>query len=426
MQLSGVVERLERVVAATGSPDVAPAELRAALEATSEVQSFVAAQRAELVRALGEHPTSFPEAVIADTSGCSLRTASQEKERADTLGRATALADALSDGAISAGHVDVVTRATRNLDEAGTSSLLGDDETLAEAAAKRSIAEFDAYVKRKAKQHDTSDAEDRLERQRRATRLRTWTDGEGMWNLNGRFDPDLGKDLARRIATATRRAFAEETPATAPTNPIERTQHLEGLALADLILGTASAGSSTGPPIVVVDASRSDGAGGPVVDWGLPVELPPSVLHTVLGASDPDVVIVANGLVLHAAGRLDLGRITRLANRAQRRALQALYSTCAVPGCSVHFDRCKLHHVDFWRHGGRTDLDNLLPVCQHHHTLIHQAGWTITLDARRELTIRIPDGQVLRTGPPKRSAASRGPKPARDVADPAVRQRRSR
>ena len=82
MQLAGVVERLERVVELTGSPTAAPADLKAALKATVEVQSYVAARRAELLQALGEHPNAFPEAAIAETSGCSLGAATKEKERA--------------------------------------------------------------------------------------------------------------------------------------------------------------------------------------------------------------------------------------------------------------------------------------------------------------------------------------------------------
>ncbi len=38
----------------------------------------------------------------------------------------------------------------------------------------------------------------RLERQRRATRLRTWIDGDGMWCLTGRFDPETGTLQGRR------------------------------------------------------------------------------------------------------------------------------------------------------------------------------------------------------------------------------------
>ncbi|MEL6891335.1 MAG: HNH endonuclease [Actinomycetota bacterium] len=405
MELTGAIERLERTVRVCGSPDAGPAELRAALSATTELRSFIDARRAELIGALDAHPAAFPQATIADTSGCSLGEANREKQRTDTLTTATAMAAALSDGAITAGHVDVLTRAARKLDDADSAGLLGLDADLAAAASTRSIAEFDRYVKRAAQQLDRTDPGDRLERQRRAARVRHWTDDDGMWNLAGRFDPATGKDLASAIDAATDERRRAAPPATAPADAIERDQHLKALALADLVLGDASPSLRSGSPLVVIDATQADGAGGPALDWGYPVELPPSVLAELAGTADPDVVIVANGVVLHAPGRLDLGRATRLANRAQRRALAGLYSTCAVPGCSVHYDRCKLHHVIWWRHGGRTDLENLLPVCQHDHTRLHDDGWDVTLAADRSLTIRIPDGQVLRTDPPRRSAA---------------------
>ena len=75
------------------------------------------------------------------------------------------------------------------------------------------------------------------------------------------------------------------------------------------------------------------------------------------------------------------------------------------PGCGVRYDHCKLHHVIWWRHGGCTDLDNLLPVCSRHHHKIHDADWKITLGPNRELTIRFPDGTVQTTGPPTIRAA---------------------
>jgi predicted restriction endonuclease len=71
----------------------------------------------------------------------------------------------------------------------------------------------------------------------------------------------------------------------------------------------------------------------------------------------------------------------------------------------VHYDRCKLHHIIWWRHGGRTDLDNLIPICTHHHTRLHDHGWDVQLGPNRELTITLPDGNVLASGPPRRSAA---------------------
>ena len=82
-----------------------------------------------------------------------------------------------------------------------------------------------------------------------------------------------------------------------------------------------------------------------------------------------------------------------------------MYRGCAIPGCGVHFDRCKLHHVVWWRNGGSTDLSNLLPLCAQHHSKVHDAGWDVTLGPDRELRVRFPDGSVRNTGPPSRRAA---------------------
>jgi hypothetical protein len=71
----------------------------------------------------------------------------------------------------------------------------------------------------------------------------------------------------------------------------------------------------------------------------------------------------------------------------------------------VRYSRTKLHHVHWWRHGGLTNLDNLLPVCEAHHQNIHHSGWILTLTADRTLTITLPDGTTMTTGPPPRRAA---------------------
>jgi hypothetical protein len=246
---------------------------------------------------------------------------------------------------------------------------------------------------------------DRLDRQRRATSLRTWVDNEGMWNLRGKFDPVTGVKLASTLDTAVDTLFAEATPDTCPSDPVERHHHLRALALARLLDGGVSGRAGRPEFLVVIDADASHQPG-PVVEWPIPVEIPTRVLAALMD-DDVDVhtVIVRNGIVLHAPGELNLGRTSRLANRAQRRALRSLYATCAIPGCGVAFANCKLHHVIWWRHGGRTDLDNLLPVCAHHHSKIHHDGWVIELGPDRHLTLRFPDGTVRTTGPPTIRAA---------------------
>ncbi len=161
--------------------------------------------------------------------------------------------------------------------------------------------------------------------------------------------------------------------------------------------------------VVVVDARQQTldaNDGSPVIDWGLPVEVPPRALHDLFKRADAHPIIVANGIVLHAPGEMNLGRTTRLASRAQRRTLRALYPTCAVPGCCVAFEFTKPHHVHYWEHGGPTDLANLLPLCSKHHHAAHEGGWKLALQPNRTLTITLPDGTIHATGPPVRCQAA--------------------
>jgi len=421
------LERVQRVADVCASASRDRGDLTGALSDLAKVESWAAARRAQLVSALAEQPASFPEADIADTTGCTLGAAAKETERANTLGAAESFADALDSGIIRPGHVDALTRTRKQLSEEQAAQLLDQQEQLAEAAATTSIREFEQHLAREAKKLQTeadadadADAEAQLDRQRRTTRLSVWVDQvSGMWNIKGQFDPDTGRKLNRLLDDAVASLFADETPDTAPADPALRTQHLQALALTQLLTGARGGRTRPGNPIAVVDATNAttsparaaladatkQAGSGLIVDWGLPVELPFSVLRDLFDITDPDVVVIANGLVLHAPGVLDPGRTTRLANRAQRRALAGLYGTCAVPGCTVHYDRCRLHHVVWWRNGGHTDLSNLLPVCQHHHSQLHNGGWLVELGPHRELTITVPNGQVLRTGPPKRSAA---------------------
>ncbi len=43
--------------------------------------------------------------------------------------------------------------------------------------------------------------------------------------------------------------------------------------------------------------------------------------------------------------------------------------TCAAPACWHPISHN--HHLTWWSHGGRTDLDNLIGLCRKCHTLVH-------------------------------------------------------
>jgi hypothetical protein len=71
---------------------------------------------------------------------------------------------------------------------------------------------------------------------------------------------------------------------------------------------------------------------------------------------------------------------------------------CTFPGCgSRRF--AQAHHIAWWRHGGRTDLNNLLLVCTFHHKLVHEYGWTVRRDTDGIASWFFPDGTRYRAGP---------------------------
>ena len=419
MEITAVVERVEHVAAVRSNPSADGDLIHSGLVAVRQIQAWCDAQHAGLIAQL-RRVDSFPEKRVADASKKSLGQAAKSTERSITLDSTPRLAGALSDGAITADHVDAVTRASKKLDGAKRSELIARADQLAEVAKSGTVDEFSRRLDLEAKRLQQDDGMERLERQRRNARARTWVDAEGMWNLSAKFDPVTGVRVAARIDAMVESLFGEAVPNECPTDPFEKQRYLAAQAVARMLLDGAmsdpaaadddSETQHTAPRparpakaefVVVIDAD-APGHHGPAAEFSIPVEIPARVLAALAADADVNAVVVRNGVVLHAPGELDLGRTNRLANRAQRRALRALYRCCSIPGCTVAYDRCKLHHIIWWSNGGRTDLHNLLPVCSVHHTKIHNDGWIIELGPNRELTLRLPDGSVHSTGPPGR------------------------
>jgi len=106
-------------------------------------------------------------------------------------------------------------------------------------------------------------------------------------------------------------------------------------------------------------------------------------------------------IMVHGEGSpLDLGRSARHASHRQRRALKTRDGCCRFPGCT-QTKRLIPHHVRWWTHGGRTDLDNLVLICPAHHRAVHDVGYTIAALGAGRFVFHRPDGAALpETGPP--------------------------
>ena len=75
---------------------------------------------------------------------------------------------------------------------------------------------------------------------------------------------------------------------------------------------------------------------------------------------------------------LAVGRTSRTATPAQRRALAVRDQGCIIPGCGVPAETCQAHHLVDWADGGPTDLDQLALLCWAHHRQVDLHMWTVT------------------------------------------------
>jgi len=347
-------------------------------------------------------PSMFPENVAAEAGRVSLAEASIGFERAQTTAAIPQMAAVLQQGDASGAHVDAVTRAMRQLTPDQRDRLAARGDLLALAASQLPRDEFARTVRAEVRRINPDEGVDRLQQQRRNTSLRTWVDRDtGMWCLRGEFDPETGAMLAGRLRNTIEALFHDRQPDTCPTDPLLKQHHLRALALDALTKGRGAASSGRIDMSVLIDVDTLISGEHPksVIDCGLPIDLPVETLRRWACLADITPIIVGtDGVSLY------LGRDSRVANREQRRALRAMYRCCALPGCRVAFDNCQIHHLRWFRNLGRTDIDNLLPVCHKHHHLVHEGGWNLALDARRNLTVTFPDGSIMTTGPPSARA----------------------
>ncbi len=305
--------------------------------------------------------SSFPEKSLAEAGRTGSREGEQVIKRAETVELVPELGVSLQAGWVSGAHVEVLTRALAQLQPATRQQLIEAAPSLVLLAENVTADEFARTVRAETRRLERDgDGLERLERQRRAVRFNSWIDRQtGMGRWSATWDPETMVRLENLIDAKVQALFHDTQPANCPTDLLAKQSFLRAHAVLALLL--EGGGSRLGRPeiVVVVDHTHPCPDGRPVIDWGLPVDLPDRVLADLYRVAKVCTVVVRNGVIIDAPGELNLGRSTRVANRAQRRALGALYATCAIPGCDVRYSRTKLHHVIWWRHDGRTDLNNL-------------------------------------------------------------------
>jgi hypothetical protein len=390
------------------------------------LQRFLQAREIDLNQRLRQlaavKPGIDPEAINARSTGRSAGNAGRAVRRADEAAKAPELKACMDEGRLSGEHLDAFTAALRSLDARLQPALRALEADLAARAVtqRATVEQFRTWLQREVRLIEADDGKQRLERQKRAARCRSWTDpNTGMVMNRFEIDPEHGAIFLQRLDDQLEARLRQPRPPECPTDPIDAMDWQRAHALMDLITGKASA---SGKPevIVVIDQQTFDTGHHQHsrVDCGPGIDLPIDTIRQIAGrARFVPVVINSDGIVIAQGDPvpsydqitksltrpvlLDHGRSRRHASTRQRRALRAMYRTCAIPGCGRHVSTTEAHHIHWWDNGGHTDLHNLIPLCRHHHDRLHNDGWQLALAPDRGITVRARDGTTLMTtGPP--------------------------
>jgi Domain of unknown function (DUF222) len=315
------------------------------------------------------------------------RDSEHDRARARVCAVFATLEAALADGRVDAAHVDAVVAAWADLDDTERGDFARCEEMLVGYATVESPERFRRRVRDLARRIQRDHGQRVAERQRAEQRVRRWIDGRtGM----GRLDIDLDAENTAKVWAALEERLAEwkarEDTAGVPL------QRLEVDAIVELLTASSALDPRQPELSVLIDLRTLQtgvfGAGSVCETSDGQVLTPAAVRRLACEAGFLPVVLGGDGVPL------DVGRKRRLATAEQRRALAAMYATCAMPGCGTAFERCRIHHCDPWLPSGPTDMENLVPLCNRHHHLVHEGGWTLTMTPERVITLYAPDGTV--------------------------------
>ena len=275
---------------------------------------------------------------------------------------------------------------------------------------------------------------------RRSRTLSVFVDGDGMYVVKGRLEPEVGAMLMRAVEAASDalfrregdsrdgagsgRSVSREASDTRPEPKQRRADAVGLLAERALAAGFGSGESSATPE----DGSTADSDSGRPVASGTRAERYQVMVHcdaaTLAAEGEPgrsdldgirvsaetsrrmacDAAVVA---MVHAkdGSVVNVGRRTRTIPPHIRRALEERDRGCRFPGCGCRFTEA--HHVKHWADGGETSLRNTVLLCRRHHRAVHEGRVKVSVNSDGTVLFFTPKGRML-VDAPSRPKAARG------------------
>ncbi|MCQ3810821.1 MAG: HNH endonuclease [Acidimicrobiia bacterium] len=347
-------------------------ELRARLGLIKRAEARLAAMK---TAALAEYSCRGGEGlarrVVLEELQASKQQARREVETASQLSRVPETLDALGAGEIPEAHAKRIAKAA--------SQGPVDETVLVEAARREDFGTFSKTLRDHQHEQSGDDGKSLMAKQRERRSLSFFkSSDDGMFILNGRFDPVAGNRIEAALADEVRRQQNDSKAGDQTAFDQRMADALENLVCAD-----TKDRKPQGTTLILTadwDALSQKLAGARLLD-GTPLPVS-EVLRLACNADIvPSVFDTKNQ-------ELWVGRKHRLATEAQRAALIIRDKHCI--GCGRSAVWCEAHHIEEWLMGGRTDIDNLVLVCKSCHHNIHDDGWVVCRDRIGAYELRPP------------------------------------
>lgn len=221
-----------------------------------------------------------------------------------------------------------------------------------------------------------------------AQEARIWSSRDGMVHLRADFAPEDGTWLKNtldlllgpRIGGPRLITGRAAEHAKLVENDPRSTEQIRAAAIMSLLKAGVGVDENAvlaqkRPAVQIVVAAseltRPSGDGVAFIEGtGIPVSMS-TVNRLVCDSGYVPVIVNADG------SPLDLGREVRLFTQKQRLVIAALQGGCVWSGCEKPPSMCELHHIEHWCQGGKTDVNDGVLLCRHHHMLLHNHGWKI-------------------------------------------------
>ncbi|MDE0699625.1 MAG: DUF222 domain-containing protein [Acidimicrobiaceae bacterium] len=305
--------------------------------------------------------------VLREAGRMSTRNANSVAKTAAGLAEMPKLAESLAGGKITAEHAAVAVGA------AAKTSAEQVDEQLADVAEKSSVDMFAETSRRWVNRNQSDDGEELHKRQRRNRCFKDWINEEGMGVLVAELDPTSYQEVRKAINAEYDRLWRDDGGRDGTPDDVRTPQQRRADALVSLVTNPTSAGPNSARMqlTVIADVER------------LRAENPTGVAEIVGGEALPQSVLerlmciaTVTGVVFDGKGQpIWVGRDKRFPTQAQIKAIIARDRHCT--GCAAGPERCEIHHIVPWEHGGLTDIDKMCLACPHCHHNIHDRGYIV-------------------------------------------------